>query len=305
MADRDNEWQDYYDAFDYFTPEAVRDGCHPRALEKDGNDKAVVLVHGLSDSPHFMTAIGDVFHALGFNVYMPLLHFHGLTEPKGMEGVDLRQWKRNVLWSVQYARERAMTVSVGGLSTGGALSFYTASNAPEVNGDVYLFSAAFRLMVADSGTIGDFAAAVLQSEWLPWIIDLKNSARPLIGDNPYRYDYVDADGARELTRLIRELKGIVAGYDAANPFPRRLFIAHSHADATANIQGVLALRRIVPRDRLGQYLIPKDEENPDNNVAHAELVLAADIKHGKTVLEKKNPKFDEMMEAVKAFATAG
>jgi esterase/lipase len=44
-----------------------------------------VLIHGLTDSPYFMTAIGEYFFGnLGYNVYLPLLQCHGLKEPKGV-----------------------------------------------------------------------------------------------------------------------------------------------------------------------------------------------------------------------------
>jgi hypothetical protein len=54
---RDHEWLDYYERFPCFSAEAVRDGCHPRIMEHEGPaEKAIVLVHSLTDSPHFMTA---------------------------------------------------------------------------------------------------------------------------------------------------------------------------------------------------------------------------------------------------------
>ena len=117
---RDNEWLEYYDRFSYFSSEKVRDGCYPRIIENPNWDKAIVLVHGLTDSPHFMTAIGEFFHKkLGHNVYMPLLHCHGLKEPKGMENVELSEWKANVGFSIKSAAALSSRISIGGLSTGG------------------------------------------------------------------------------------------------------------------------------------------------------------------------------------------
>ncbi len=125
---RDHEWLAYYKQFHYFSAEAVRDGCHPRIMEHEkSTEKAIVLVHGLTDSPYFMTAIGDYFFInLRCNVYLPLLQCHGLKEPRGMEGVDLDEWKANVNFAVDVATSKAHHVAIGGLSTGGLLSFYTA-----------------------------------------------------------------------------------------------------------------------------------------------------------------------------------
>ena len=61
---RDHEWLEYDNASASPTslPEAVRDGCHPRIMEHEGSmAKAIVLIHGHTDSPYFMTAIGDYF----------------------------------------------------------------------------------------------------------------------------------------------------------------------------------------------------------------------------------------------------
>ena len=297
MTNRDNEWADYYSAFDYFSPDKVRDGCHPRMREHGSAVNAIVLVHGLSDSPYFVSAIADhFFEELGYNVYMPLLHFHGLKEPGGMEGVALEEWKRNVLWSVRAAASRARRVSIGGLSTGGALSFYAACMTPRINGDVLLFSAALRLLVADNGTIGDMVTALLRSRLLPWIMDKKQAGKPLVGENPYRYAYVDADGARELAKLIREIQEIQQGFDMETPFRNRLFAAHSYADKTANIEAILALRDVVPAGRRAEFLIDRAD-----NVEHAEVVLKDDIVVNKRTLEKRNPRFGEMMQAVSRF----
>ena len=85
-----DSWPEYYEHFPYFTPDAIRDGCHPRAMEHEASTgKAIVLVHGLTDSPYFLLAIAHHFYAnLGYNVYLPLLHCHGLKEPKGSQMVD-------------------------------------------------------------------------------------------------------------------------------------------------------------------------------------------------------------------------
>ena len=93
---------------------------------------------------------------LGYDAYLPLLHCHGLKAPKGMQGVDLGEWKANVRFAIQAAAEKATRVSIGGLSTGGALSFYMACTKPRITGDLYLFSAALDLAGGPLGLIGEF-----------------------------------------------------------------------------------------------------------------------------------------------------
>ncbi len=291
---RDHEWLSYYDRFSYFSPEKIRDGCYPRIMEhQEEPNKAIVLVHGLTDSPYFMTAIGDYFFKnLGCNVYMPLLHCHGLKEPKGMEGVELEEWKANVAFAIKSAASKSRRISVGGLSTGGTLSFYMAATKPKVNDTLYLFSAALDLAGGRLGLIGELKERLLRT----FLADLLDSKKSLIGDNPYRYSHMDMNGAKELARLIKETDSIIDGFSQEDPFPKRVFAAHSECDTTADISGIEELQSVSVQDRFNFFRIPKSV-----GVSHASLVLKDPIpKHGQP-LEKSNPRFQEMMEAIAAF----
>ena len=290
---RDYEWQGYYDRFSYFSPEMVRDGCHPRIMEHPNSEKAIVLVHGLTDSPYFLTAIGQYFHQeLGYNVYIPLLHCHGLKEPKGMEDVELSEWKANVGFAIKSATARCNRVSIGGLSTGGTLSFYMAATNPKINGALYLFSAALDLAGKGFDFIGDIMERLLRTP----LADLFDSKKDLIGENPYRYDHMDMDGAQELARLIKETDTIIEGFDEKAPFPQKVFAAHSECDTTASISGIEDLKKVSIPERFKFYRIDKEY-----NVAHASLVLKDPISINGKTLEKENPRFHHMMEAIAAF----
>ena len=253
---RDHEWLGYYEQFRYFSAEAVRDGCHPRIMEhKEPTEKAIVLVHGLTDSPYFMTAIGDsFFRNLGYNVYLPLLHCHGLKEPKGMEGVDLEEWKANVNFAVDVAASKANRVAVGGLSTGGTLSFYAAVNNQKITGTLYLFSAALDLAGGIHGFKGDLKELLLRT----FLVDILDNDKPLIGANPYRYARMDMDGARELSKLISETDALMKRFNPKEPFTKRVFAAHSESDSTANIAGIEDLQRVSVPDQFTFFRIPRN-----------------------------------------------
>ncbi len=291
---REHEWFNYYERFPYFAPQKVRPGCHPRIMEHDRAAKAVVLVHGLSDSPYFMTAIAEFFHKrLGYNVYLPLLHCHGLKEPKGMEGVQLEEWKANVSFAITTAASRCAHISIGGLSTGGALSFYMAANHSVINGALYLFSAALDLAGGPFGLVGEAKEKLLLSRFLTDVLDQN---KPLIGDNPYRYSHIDLDGARELARLIQEIDELVNAYGRHKPFPKRVFAAHSESDTTADIAGIEKLEQVSDSHRFYFFRIPKR-----HGVAHASLVLKDPIPKHAQPLEKENPQFQMMMDTIAEF----
>lgn len=296
----EHEWKAYYDEFKpHCTARKVRHGCQPRIREKRGAKASVVLVHGLSDSPHYMMDIANYFHdELDYNVYLPLLHFHGLKQPGGMEGVELEEWKRNVSFAVDCAYAKTpKKVSIGGLSTGGALSFYTACTSPKITGDLYLFSAALDLIVKSSGALGDIVERILRSRRLSEYLDKKDADKPLIGDNPVKYAYVDKDGARELVRLIKETDVLMRGFDRQNRLPMRVFAAHSEVDDTANIAGIRKLESLALKKNFKSFYIDKK-----HNVSHGGLVLEADVlsKSGE-ICTPKNSQFDQMIKAMSSF----
>jgi esterase/lipase len=290
---RRNEWIEYYDRFNYFSQEKIRNDCHPRIMEHPNAQKGIVLVHGLTDSPYFMTAIGEFFHEkLGYNVYMPLLHFHGLKEPKGMENVELSEWKANVGFAIKSAAARCNRISIGGLSTGGTLSFYMAATNPKINGTLYLFSAALDLAGKRFEFLGEIAERLLRTP----LAQLFDSKKPLIGENPYRYDHMDMDGAQELARLIKETDTIIDEFDPNKPFPNKVFAAHSECDKTASIAGIENLEKVSIPERFAFFRIGKEFDVP-----HASLVLKDPIVKNGRVLEKENPQFQSMMDAIDAF----
>ena len=189
MSERQDEWHAYYAEFDaYFSTHQVRDGCHPQYKTQENARGSIVLVHGLSDSPYFLRPIANYFYTeLKYNVFLPLLHFHGLHEPSGMEGVSLEEWKQNVGWAIaEAAAATPARVSVGGLSTGGALSFHAGLLNPQVTGEVYLFSAALDLIVRGSSVLGDVAERLLRSNIINNALDRLDKDRPLVGDNTLR-----------------------------------------------------------------------------------------------------------------------
>jgi len=298
---RDNEWMTYYDAFEYFVPGAVRDGCHPRLMEHPGQvEHAVVLVHGLSDSPYYLTAIGEVFfNKLHFNVYLPLLQCHGLLEPEGMENVQLEEWKRNVAFAVQCAAEKAATVSIGGLSTGGTLGFHSACRDTRVNGGLYLFSAALDLAGGPGGFLGELKERLLRTS-LSYILDRD---RPLIGPNPYRYSHVDIGGARELSRLIKETDAIMKELEGEHSFQKSVFAAHSEADETASLAGVERLQRLSLPGHFTLFKIPKALGVSHASVVLRDPVFAVGAGPDEEPLEKANPLFSAMMDSIMVVAS--
>jgi pimeloyl-ACP methyl ester carboxylesterase len=294
-------WPEYYKEFPYFSDQAIRPGCHPRKLvHTHSTEKAIVLVHGLTDSPFYVAAIAEHFHtSLGYNVYLPLLQCHGLKDPLGMAGVSLGQWKKNVGFAIRSATENADRVCLGGFSTGGALSFYFGCTDPEITGELYLFSAALGLFGGRFGFLGRVSEFLLL---LPFIQFL-DSKRPLAGIYPYRYDRVPLISARELSRLILEIDELLKlGCDTIRS--KRIFAAWSECDRVINVKKISELPAIVGRNQFVSYVLPKAAQVDHTGVVLKESVFACNSQPGDAPLEVANPSFADMMAALDAFESA-
>jgi len=292
-------WPEYYQPFPEFSDATVRVGCEPRRLlHSTPAEKAIVLVHGLSDSPYFMSALGDYFYGvLGYDVYMPLLQCHGLKEPNGMAGVSLSEWKRNVDFALDEAAGKSRKVSIGGLSTGGALSFYMSCTCKKVTGDLYLFSAALGL-----ASVMQVIPGWLQ-EWLLRIpvITLFDNGKPLIGENPYRYERVSLNCARELALLIKENKRLCSSYSTENLFGKRVFAVTTEFDTVVSVPAVKSLKEIVAGDNFVVFNIEKKAQVEHACVVLQESVYAINAQPSAPPLEKANPYFADMAEQMKIF----
>jgi esterase/lipase len=287
-------WDDYYIHLNKSKSD-VRDGCHPLIFQHgDRTRNAIVLVHGLTDSPYFMRDIGEYFCSeLGFDVYMPLLQAHGLKKPQSMKDVSAVQWKKDVRFALQAAQASGGQVSIGGLSAGGALSVEAALSDPEmVTGGVFLFAAALGLATR-GGNIGE----VLLRSLLAKLFDRPDL--PLIDDspsgNPYRYAQMDLGGAGELSKLIQELDALIADRAVTQP----LFAAHSEADVAADMANVedLVTKSSQKYSQAELFRIGKSCA-----VSHANIVLKNSVfSANHSPLEVANPFFAEMMRSIHEF----
>jgi esterase/lipase len=291
------DWDEYYTQHfsGYKQKSDVRNGCHPQIFkhDDDGNPRnAIVLVHGLTDSPYFMQNIGEYFCSkMGFDVYIPLLHAHGLKNPEDMKDASLEKWRKDVKFAIDKAKESGGKVSIGGLSTGGTLSVEMAlKDKQSIDGGVFLFSAALGLATG----AGNLAEIFLRTSLANIFdhIDKSSLINNSPSGNPYRYSKMDIGGARELSKLIKELD-LLTDRDVLN---QPLFAAHSEADTTAAIDEI---EELVDRSPLAEmFRIGKNFAIPHASVGLKNPVLSSN----KSPLEPNNPFFDQMMASLYVFA---
>lgn len=264
----------------------LKPGNAPRVLHHGRLTKdVIILTHGLSDSPYYMEAVARRFFDKGLNVVMPLLPAHGLKQPdKALQDRSLdSKWRDEMDDAVVVAQQLGSRISVGGFSTGGALSYNKILRDSDlIQGGLFLFSAAIDVRLIKE---------VSRFSFLQSITKMTDGHIKGVGRDPFKYPKFPAFGALELGQVIRENKKLSKGKKITQP----VFAAHSVHDESAMLQGIIQLLE-QSVERGVAFLISE-------KVAHAEVPLAADIplnsrqKEGPKTAPKANPKFEEMMES--------
>lgn len=302
QGEREWLWTEYLEQFPMASVHGIREGCHPRKMiHGTSRKKAVVLIHGLTDSPFFMRSVAFYFYdSLGYNVYVPLLQGHGLNDPQGMAGVALPEWKKNVRFAISAASLGGARVSVGGLSLGGILSLYMACTEAAVSGNIYLFAAALGLSPGSLCVPGCLKEFLLR---LPFAGCCDNG-RPLIGNNPYRYRRVSLNGAIELSRLIGEMDVLLRKSGTVRQ-ARRTFAAWSEYDKVVSLKKLRNLGRMIGEDLFNPFVIPAEKRIDHSSLVLKEPIFALDAQPGQGPLERANPCFRQMVDAIGRFEATG
>ncbi len=94
----------------------------PFELKQANSDKAVLLIHGLTDAPFSYHDLAQFFYQQGFTVRTLLLPGHG-TAPSDLLDVDFEDWQQAANYAIERTLEDFEQVYLGGFSTGGALIF--------------------------------------------------------------------------------------------------------------------------------------------------------------------------------------
>jgi esterase/lipase len=104
----------------------------PFELVHQGSNKAIVLIHGLTDSPYSFHDLAQFFYQQGFTVRTLLLPGHG-TAPSDLLDVTYQQWQQASQFGIERTLQDFEQVYLGGFSTGGALIFDYLMQQPQAD----------------------------------------------------------------------------------------------------------------------------------------------------------------------------
>ncbi len=110
---------------------AVRTGAETIDLQEEGSN-GVLLLHGFGDTPQTLSLLARRLHKAGYGVFVPLLPGHGRTMDAFTRS-RADEWIDAARSSLLEMRDRNNTVSVVGLSMGGALAVLLAAEVREIS----------------------------------------------------------------------------------------------------------------------------------------------------------------------------
>ena len=212
------------------------------------NTKGVILLlHGLSDSPYHMRALGRVFREEGFYVLGLRLPGHG-TLPSGLLNVTWQQWVKATVWGAKQLQKivnerNNVPFYLGGFSTGGALALNYTFKAMNDNKllkpeKLFLFSPAIGV-----DKMARFAAWHKSLSWMNYFN--KYSWLDILPEyDPAKYNSFTKNAGRQIYLLTLENKDlvqIIANTNQQNELPP-IIAFQSLVDDT-----------VIPKDLIDMY----------------------------------------------------
>jgi esterase/lipase len=155
--------------------------------------RAVLLVHGLYDSPFSLRDIGHLFYKEHFSVYSLLLPGHG-TVPGDLLTIHRESWRDALFFAMNYLTRIYDSIYLCGFSTGGLLCIDYHLSHPHIPLDGII-------TLAPPIKIKSFAAplAPLISYCVPWI-------KKRIENNYTKYRSFPCHAVAEVYRLAQEVQ---------------------------------------------------------------------------------------------------
>ncbi|HMN76397.1 MAG TPA: alpha/beta hydrolase [Burkholderiaceae bacterium] len=211
---------------------------------------AVVLLHGLTDSPYSMRAFAQLYRDRGFVAIAIRLPGHG-TAPSGLTKAQWEDWTQATRLAVREARRRigpAAPLHLLGYSNGGALATQYALDAladPQLSRPdrVVLVSPMIGVtaFARFAGIFGwpAFFPAFASATWLGIVTEY----------NPFKYNSFPINGARQSSLLTRELQGAITDAVASGRIARMppILTFQSVVDFTVSTQAIVdSLYAVLP-----------------------------------------------------------
>jgi alpha-beta hydrolase superfamily lysophospholipase len=208
---------------------------------------AAVMIHGLSDSPYSLDAVGRLLHERGFHVVWLRLPGHG-TIPGALQRVDWEDWMAATALALAHAASKApgKPLYVAGYSTGGPLALLHTLRAQDDRAlamptRILLFSPA--IGVSEFAAFTNFAALFApvpglgKAAWLDVMAEY----------DPYKYNSFPVNAGLQIWRLTRTLEEALARAQAEGRLRRMPPVTAFQSLVDSTVAAADLVRRLFSR----------------------------------------------------------
>ena len=238
-------------------------------------ERVIALLHGYTNSPMQFRELGERFFKLGWNVVVPRMPYHGLTNRltenlKHLTATKLADYANRV---VDVAAGLGDSVTVMGLSAGGVLSGWLAHHRKEIDHAV-IASPALGIAGYDPRVIRPLATAFtnLPNQFIWWGEPGDMGTRML-----HAYPRMATRGLGAILKLGLDVQRRSA---TERPFAKRIAMVVNENDQAVHLETALKLadnweRNGVVVDRfrfLKEYGLDHDLIDTDHELANIEFV---------------------------------
>ena len=232
-------------------------------LSGERTPKAVVIFHGYTTVPEQFRLIGEAYRAQGYNVWIPRLPHHGMTdrmteEFSNLTATGLRDFADQ---SVDIGAGLGEDVTVVGLSGGGSLGLWTGFERAEVS-ETYLISPLLHPLGYEEWQDRPLVRVlrILPADIYNWWSEEKKEA------NVEGYDY-----PRFSLKGIAALLSLTHWVDSQKRAPTRSTVTLIRNDGDTKLDSAFNERfvtRLVPPEQVSIYRIPAEAGLLHDLVAH-------------------------------------
>lgn len=189
------------------------------------NNKGILLIHGLGDSPYSFVDIAESLREQGFLVRTVLLPGHG-SRPADMLDVDYEQWNQLVEKQVALLKQDVDEVYLGGFSTGGNLAYSYAAQDNDIAG----------LMLFSPGFVSNEPLA-FATPWISWIKPWLIEVEPGNVTNYTRYFMVPTNGFAQYYNTSKQVTDKLK----EQPYDKPVFMVLTQHDSVLDTRAIKQL----------------------------------------------------------------
>lgn len=241
--------------------------------------RALLVFHGVTNSPEQFRPFGDMFFERGYNVFIPRHPYHGLADRTGraMRGYRLDEALNHATSSLEIISSLGERITVLGLSGGANLAAWLAQTRPGIDLAVVMAPAlGFPAIPAWTTRLALGVAGILPDihTWWDPRAKMENPYSP-----PFAYTGFMSHAIQQICHLGQKVKVLAR---RGSPLARRVLLITNEGDLAVNNEEIGQLQRLwAGYPGFQAYVIPREA-----NVEHDFITLDINAERNRALYPK-------------------